>query len=517
MKKSELLSYINNGAIDFYYGLMIETKLTFENLCDNIGKRIDESIEKYNNHIKISFQNDIEQAILKNGLEGEIRIKDVDKSKIMAQINETADLKDEICGIEFDVTDNGFKILPCTRVGNYLSFMNDESMYDFDFSKNYYGNVYVNSQNRFILPPIKVELENNTTTLLSAILFVFQNKAAVLRLTLPIDNVDSQPLKSNEIDNYIKSAKTLYGFPVQLKNKSIEDMQACYCQFLAGTNKVESVVCFKKIVNIILANHSYMVNNIKKIPNELKEDIYKISVAPVQERNGVSYVEEAKKHFDKNSFFFNGIGYVLSSMGKCVSIVDTSVLNFIKEKYDEKVVFNKIIGDLRRNIEFTITIILLKNINDSYTFEQKGLFNNKLSKVKNDYNRNKIFISILQNGVYGSVRELTDLFEKGMTFILDMKNTEDRMCALNNILEEEKSARTLQLQNVVSVVGLIFTIIFGLPSINETLSYIRNLCFFIERDIPFVSIENISFTIWCLTIIGLSFFTFYKSKTRKMD
>lgn len=509
------LSHINNGAIDFYCGLKIETKLPFEKLCNNIAKKVDDTIEKYNNYVKTSFQKNITEVIRENGFEDKLRIKDVDSSSIMTELHKSPELKDDICGIELDFTDKGFKITPNTQVSNYFSIMNDESKYDFDYSKNIYGTFYVNSQNRFILPPIK--LENGTKTLLSAILFIFKNNTAVLRMTLPIDNTDSHNLKANEIDNYILDAKTIFGFPVQLEDNSVAAIQDCYCQFIAETNKIKSVVCFKKIVNILLPNHSGMVDNIKDIPNELKEDLYKISVAPIQDRKGISYINEAITHFENNSYFFNGIGYILSSMGKCISIVDNSVLDFLKNDFDDNTIFNKIISDLRRNIEFTIIIILLKNVNDSYTFEQKGLRNNKLSKVKNDYNRNKIFISLLQNGVYGSVRELTTAFEDSMKFFLDIKNTEDRMFALNNILEEEQSTRTLQLQNFMSIVGLIFTIIFGLPAINETLLHIRKLCFFFKQDFPFVSIENCSFIIWCLTIVSLSLFIYFKSKIRKID
>ncbi len=517
MKDSEMLNYINNGAIDYYHGLKIETKLTFEELCDNISKKINESNEKYNNYIKVAFRNDINQAIQKQGFCDNLRIinsENPDNSEIMTKINENSDLKDEISGIEFAISDNKFNIIPRTYVDEYYSVMYDENNYDFDYSKNIYGNIYVNSQSRFILPPIKLELENNAKTMLGAMLYVFQNKFAVLRLTLPIDNVGSQLLKNNESDNYIVSAKTIFGFTEPLNNKSLEAIKDCYCRFLAGINKVNAVVCFKRIVNILLANHSSIVDDIKKMPDKLKEEIYKISFAPIQERNGVSYIEEATKHFNKNSFIFNGIGYFLSSMGKCVSFVDNSVLTFAKENFEENIVFKKIISDLRRNVEFPIILMLLKNINDSYSFEQKGLTNKKLSEIKNDYNINKIFISMLQTGAYGSVRELTNKFEESMTYFLDVENTEERMSALNSVLEDEQARRTLQLQNIVSIVGLIFAIIFGLPAINETLFHIRNLCFFVKQDIPCVSVANCSFVIWCLTIIGLSIFIFRNSKTK---
>ncbi len=511
MQKKEMLKYINNGEIDFYHGLKFETKLDSDKLCQALSKRVDDVVEAYGNYIENVFRNDIEQSIYAKNLQDVFRVKNIDEKSIKAVVDENADIKDEICGIALNTTENGLQILPRTHIDEYFSIMRSESNYDFDFSRDVYGNEYVSSQMRIVLPPIKVK-QTNSTIMLKAVIYVFKNKSAVLRITLPICNVESQPLKLNEINNYIQSAETIYGFPIQLKGESIEDIQECYCRFLAGTNKVKSVVCFKKIVNILLANYSGMVDDIKKIPDELKEQLYKISVAPVQDRKAVSYLDEAIKHLDKNGCFFNGIGYVLSSMGKCISFVDNSVLDFVRENFDEEIVFDKIITDLRRNVEFAIIILLLKNINDSYAFEQKELNNQNLSKVKNDYNRNKIFISELQTGVYGSVRELTNAFEEKMTYFLDVKNVEERMTALNNILDDEHAQRTLQLQNIISIVGLIFAVIFGLPAINETLMHIRKLCFFIKQDIPYVTIENISFIIWLLSVVCLFIVICRKSK-----
>ena len=384
VKRNQSLNYIKNGAIDFYYGLKIETKLDYEKLCNKIQEKIDESFQNYNNYVKTVFQENIKEAICQTGLENEIYIKDTDKVKIEDKFYELSDLKDEITNIELDSTDNGFRIKPITIVENYLNGQKDyainfaqltqkdgsflvgreniESIFDFDFSERIYGDFYVEAQTRFVLPPIKVELKNESVKLLTAMLFVFNNNAAVLRLSLPIDNTDSEPLMLNNMSDYIVSAKPIYGSILQLEGNSINAIHDCYCRYIASVKKVTSVVSYKRIVNIILANHSGMFNDVKNIPNKIKEDIYKISMAPVQERDGVSYTEESINHVEKNGFFFNGIGYIMSNMGKCISIVDNTVVDFAKQNFEKEIVFDKLINDIRRNIEFTIIILLLKNI-----------------------------------------------------------------------------------------------------------------------------------------------------------
>lgn len=517
MKKKQTLDFIYNGAIDFYCALKIETKLSFEKMCESIQNNIDVFLMDYRSCVKSFFSTDIEKAVRERGLHNTVNIKDAFEPHETITTEKASKSKGEICSIPIDLTNNGVKIMAITNVDNYFSQMREESQDDYGYSKDVYGNMYANSQKRFLLPPVEIEMKNESVVLLSAVLFVFKNKTAVLRMTLPIDNVDTQPLIRNKVNDYILNAKTFYGFSIELQDKSISAIQDCYCRFLMGIKKIQSIRCYKRITNVIIANHSAMFDNVKNIPDEVKEEIYKISVAPIQDIRGVSYLEDAIHHFEKNGKFFHGVGYIASSMGKCVSIVDNSIVNFIKENVEPENVFRKIINNVRRSVEFTITLLLLKKTNDSYTFEQKGMSSSNLVKVKNDYNRDKIFISLLQSGVYGSVRELTEAFENNMTFFLDAKNVEDRMIAVNEIVEEEKSRRTAQLQNLMSIIGLIFTIIIGLPAINETLFLIRKLCCFIQKDIPFLSVDNCSFIIWLLVTLGLTLFVILKSKIKKFE
>ncbi len=508
------MNVIHNGAIDFYYGLKITTKHNYYMLCDKVAKKLDDELVKYNLRVDAIFQKQAEELIKEYEL-SDLRIKKNNNLEEIEKIGENTELEGELSGIEFDVEGNKLFLTPRTYVKDCYSYMSEESNFDFDYSKRIYGKSYVNSQNRFILPPIKIKLKNDEEDVLRAMLYIFENKFAVLRLTLPIDNLDAQSLKENDVDGYIKSARVLYGLPSLSQDVSISAFQDCYCRFLVQITEASDIFCFKKIVNILLAKHSDMVDNIKEMPDNLKEELYKISLAPIQERKGVSYINEAEEHINKNSYFFNGVGYVLSSMGKCISFVDNSVLAFVKENVDEAFSYNKVIADLRRNAEFAIIILLLKNINDGYTFEQKGVLNKSPSQVKKEFNNNKLFISNLQNGVYGSVRELTDKFSQGMRYFLDIENTEERMKALDSILEEEQAKRTLQLKNVISIGGLLFTTLFGLPAINDTVLHIRRLCFFIKHNVAYLSIANISFIIWCLTVISLFLIIFCKAKRRR--
>lgn len=512
MKDKEHL-LVKNGAIDLYYGFRVETKLPFAKLCNNIRKRVTDTFRTQNDRIIDSFTYGIKEAVEKCGIDT-LRVKCADWFNIEEHPELSSISKDDISGIEFQMEPRRFSICPRTKLQEYMSQALDEIENNYKHNLKIYGEYYVNAHALIPLPPLKITLKNEASTLLHAMLFIFKNEMGVLRLTLPIDSMDIVPLQENNVDNYITYAETFQGFPIQLQDKSIESIVRLYYSFLMDVKKITSIVPFKSIVNTILANHSNMFESIDSVPIKFKEEIFKICSAPICERPGFSYEEDAIRHFADNSYRFKGLAYVVGSMGKCVSIVDKTFLESTMADFTNIQAFNWIIKEIRRNVEFTIMILLLKNINNGYAFDQSIISNNKLCKISNDYNVSKIFISLLISGVYGSVRELTATFEEKMVYFLDEENVTDRITAMNNILDSEQARRTSQQNNILSAGGLLFTIIFGLPAINETLAYIRAIFAFIEINFPIITIENCSLAIWGAIIFYLTALLIFNNRQK---
>ncbi|MBQ8539234.1 MAG: hypothetical protein IJ433_06245 [Ruminococcus sp.] len=527
MESDNRLSHINNGAIDFYIALKIECKVNYNKLCEIIQNKIDNYTKAYNNSMYNRLETTLQTAISGTEFEDYLKIKENFATPKKSLIIEDSQYKEELCGFKIDNDNNKVGITPISRLEKYYSETYEEIKANHKTSLQIYGSSYINCQRRFMLPPIELNFTNGAVDLLTAVLTIFTNNTAILRLTLPLNNVAATSLMANEIDSYISNAKTLPGFPVALEDKNINSIEKCYYKFLFSSKKIKSIRKYSTITNIILANYSTGFDDIKKIPDETKEDIYKISIAPIPDRDGLSYREDALSYFSTNGTFINGVGYLIGSIGRCVSIVDNTTINHVKEQFkkeykdssdeapDEHFIYKKITQDIRINVEYSILILLLKIANENYTFEQKGIHLHNPEKVKNDYYTDKIFISLLQNSAYGSVRELTADFEDRMKFLLDSENVGERMEAINCIVENNKNRKIEQLQNIISILGLVITIVFGLPAINDTLSLIRELCAFIENDIPYLTIDNCSFSIWLTFSIGLPLFLWFKSKFRK--
>lgn len=66
-------------------------------------------------------------------------------------------------------------------------------------------------------------------------------------------------------------------------------------------------------------------------------------------------------------------------------------------------------------------------------------------------------------------------------------------------------------QNYISTGGLILTLIFGLPSLYETLTIFRKLFSFYPYNIPYLTLENTSIILW-LTLNGIIILKLYLRK-----
>lgn len=509
--KESVLTHINDGAIDYYYGLKFQTKLTFEKLVESIERKTNLVLDEYYHAVTDAFQNDVKEVVNSHGFDEHLKIKDFGRN-VKKNDKGVENLHDAMDCIQLELTDTGFKIHATPKIQNHIQQLYDRSTADYEQSKIIYGDIYVNSQTRIILPPFMVVLSNGESVFLESILYIFTNKSAVLRLTVPLKNVNSQSLFENDLDAYISTFTDVCGIGVYPENNSIDSLKDCYCNFLIKNNKkIKKFLSVGKIVSIILSKHSVEIKNIKNISEEFQEDLYKMLIAPTPERKSADYLEDAKKCFANMSFTLNGTCSVLNNMNKCITIMDDSIIEVGKETYKENV-YNYLINDIRNGIEFAFCILMLKKINNQYTFYTKGLDNGEESEIQNEYNRDKIFASLLLSDTYGSVREQVEFFENSMKYFIDTQNSNERLESINNILEQKNANKIQTLQNVLSVGALMFSVLFGLPAITDTFVLLRGIFSFIQTDIPILTVNNFSFGIWLLVNSIIACFVLFKGK-----
>ena len=115
-------------------------------------------------------------------------------------------------------------------------------------------------------------------------------------------------------------------------------------------------------------------------------------------------------------------------------------------------------------------------------------------------------ICTIQEDCYGTVSEQVSEFERMMPHYTKKEITNLKHESLNEIIRKKETEKEEKYQKFISEFGLILSAIYGLPAIKETLSILRDMCVFIEEDIPYISKNVISFLMWVYVLFMIKNF-----------
>ncbi|MBQ1196163.1 MAG: hypothetical protein IIX44_07965, partial [Clostridia bacterium] len=414
--------------------------------------------------------------------------------------------------------DTNLSITPITDIQDYCEDTKGEMEYDHRFNIKYYGDFYVNSRMQCHLPPFRVKNINNNEELMKAGLFLFSNKMAILRLSLPIDDEDSTPIYDNDYDRFIIEISNPCDLPFFPKNNSVDAVAEAYIRSLLSWGKFEKIALGGSIEHVMLSDFDLSPDNIDGISDELKKSLFRMSVAPIQKRPEVSWLEDANLYLKENAAVKNGMMYIASTWGKTVSIIDKGALHFIQEELTEQDnssdprVFA--FENMRLNVEFSVFCLLLRRMNCFFTESLILRKKRSYDEIQKQYNGNIIYLSYIQAGAFGTARDQLAFFTEKSKYLIDESSIKERLSSMEAIINIDKNKRDMRFQDLISVGGLLFTCVFGLPAIKETLELLRGLLSCIEYNIPILTINNCSFGVWILMIIILLVITL-NSKSKK--
>ena len=395
---------------------------------------------------------------------------------------------------------------------------------EYDISLKFYGHNFTNRQDRFLLLPLKIELENGKFTWLYPLIYLFENNMGILKLELPIFDSCIEPLLENDYDRFLTKIINKWNIKNYNSETTLSSIQNFYLSNLLDDIKIDMVSYSNELKNIILIDFDGRPQHINSIPNDVKEDLFRIICAPVPSRNNTTYTKDADEYLKNHSWGGHGVKYIAKSTGGCLSFIDKTLSDYVSDDYKTETktsvltpfndyynLCNKLARDLCVNVEFALIIILLKKTNESNDYFNKIASMKKLSDTRIEYNKNILFISELQENCYGSVSEQTALLEKMMPHYFKHEITSAKKIAIDNILQQNEQEKNERFQNYISTGGLILTLIFGLPSLYETLTIFRKLFSFYPYNIPYLTLENTSIILW-LTLNGIIILKLYLRK-----
>lgn len=518
MKNKDLgIQKIKYGEIHFYYPIKFNSKISYTQICESIKKSPLLFTDEYQQKVMDSFghsfakifENIKDELESTNSLDNTCILKMHDYKKYRNMNTPPMEIQPDRILLEFESGESSIKIHFKDADLELLNRRLIRSKEEYELSLKFYGKSYANRQDRFLLLPIQLELESGESTWLYPFLYVFENNMGILKLELPLVNSNTYPLFSNDLDKLIKKIINKWNIKDFIPTCTFFSIKNSYLDKLYTDTQLEFISYPTDIKNIILVDFDGIPQNLNSIPDSIQEDLYRIVCAPVPSRENTSYKKDAIEYIKNHSWGGHGIKYIIKSTGGCLSFVDHSILNYVCEDYktqeqsivltpfdDYYIMCNNLAKSLCLNVEFALLVSLLKKTNESNDYFNKITSSKKLSETQIEYHKNILFISELQEDCYGSVSEQTACVEQMMPHYFKSELTIAKKMAINDILKQKEQENNERFQNYISTGGLILSLIFGLPSLYETLSIIRSLFSFIPYNIPYLTLENTSTILW---------------------
>lgn len=521
-KKEQGITIIKYGELHLFYPIRFEKKVLIKELRDKIQESSIVFKDEYTQEVLEQLGNDMcrltEEWNQKHGDVMQIRV--VDYENALHQDKTLSDIRKEDLRIEmFEENGKLYTSLVSTEL-EALQERTNQMVEEYDQSIELYGRIFTDVQNRFLLLPLKVTLYNGKKVWLYPFLYLFSNKMAVLKIELPLIDVEIDALKDNELDKCIQSTTCTWDEGVE-SFTSLEQIEKFYKDKIYNNN-IEFVVTNDTFCHIIMTDYLDMPNDTESLSKMMKEDIFRIVCAPAP-RIPSSIKEDAEGLLKNYSWGKHNMKSVLKSTGGCVSFVDIELFDYrSQDKYEKKMtelqemervdVANILARDVEVNVEFAILIIIMKKLNQRLNLWQKQNNQKDFIQVQKDYYENVIFIDSLQESCYGSVSEQVCSFEKMLPHYMKSELMAEKLNAVESILEIEKNENEEKMQRFITVGGFLLNVIFGLPSIYSALGILRDFCSFIQGDVPIISQANVSVIIWLLLNVWMYWKIFINRK-----
>ena len=373
------------------------------------------------------------------------------------------------------------------------------------------GAPFTSFQERLVLLPLKIELPSEECVWLHAVLYLFKNNMGILKLELPIVNVNNIPLKQNNWDAYINKVSCAW-CSIESNIATLEEIEKLYLSVIFQTMGVQFISYGECLSHIIMVDFDGCPHGVKNITDEIQEELFRIISAPVVEAPYTTYIDEAKDYLSKNTWGTHSVRCILNPTGACLSIVDKDVQEYWINQYKMDPneipadVYIQYVREVQYGTEYPFVMILLKRINVLEDIRKKNALGySKRDKVKRryrqimyEYLKNTIDICNIQEGCCGTVSKQFAEFERLMPYYTYEEISNCKQRAYNEILQAKASDREERYQDFISIGGLGLSLVFGLPAIHETMDLLRDVILCGMSDIPYISLNNVSVIMWLI-------------------
>lgn len=361
----------------------------------------------------------------------------------------------------------------CRALSHYIRALESEETYT--------GVATLSVKNNFLLYPIRIETTTGEVFYIDVYFTIFKHGYGILNTSIRIKDEDIDQLNQKIWDIGIKAAflpNFMFNIDIEEEKKfEYKKIGGCktifesinrYMDILKKTLDIKSTHTFRFDCMTILEMKN-QPDNFENERDSLYPQIYKLLFAPVinfalNNKTAKVRVDEYSKQPDNNlKLFINSRRFIM--------IVGNNIYKMLKddpEEMQKEIVYSS----YRADMIFALEKLFLKNIT---LYKYLGRLSNPaipLNKMYTillnrdmelRYETNQLFYN------YATTREYIDFFiEKGLE--KGVQNAiEESIDRVKNLILLRRENRTNQITIVTTILALIFTVLFSVPGLKDTL------------------------------------------------
>lgn len=333
----------------------------------------------------------------------------------------------------------------------------------------------------------------------------------ILKLELPMIDIPDEVLKLRKFDDYIDSIHNRWNIPGISSDIQYSDLGKSLLLALRDCLDMHVIMYFNPLDNIILLDYDKMTSDFSCDTTDNAFDLFSIVCAPMSDENRKYFEKRAVEYIEAHHWLCGNTKYFLKSTGGCLSTIDKRFLENAKARehsyfnntdddiYEKHALYSDIADEIRVNTDFALMVLVLKKTIESSAYYEKTSETANLEKVRKSYNWDTIYLCELQDGIYGTVTEQISTFEAKMPLYFKSALMDKKSAAIDDLLKSEENKKREKTNNLLAKGGFLMATFFALPAIYETLTILHNA--FIRRDIPVLTVSNVSIFIWGIIVM----------------
>ena len=364
----------------------------------------------------------------------------------------------------------------------------------------------------YVLMPLKMYYSEWDYQYCAVYIQLLTNGNGVIKLEVPINNTPTDVLSSYPMKrwySYIKVWDALYSPNGEEKYKilsgeinGVEDITDALMRYVQNFF-VESIVDKDRFLGfesfVISKTAKSEILNVNESNHRLLEEMYYFALP--ENFALTPNKEQLKKFWSESHYDASGIQVVFGDRARIVMYADVSLMLSRNRREDIVSEVEYLQSSVSASFDPFILLALAQKDNEISIYriaeQDRHIINRKMTQYYSNLNYFEgIMLSAPKHGVdfYKRVREMLD------ECMIDFREMLHRM----QIIEDYEKLRLNEKHNsLINKFSLIFTVLFGLPLIQESLLVLKDILKLRGDIIPFITIGHISLVTWLVLLFIL--------------